>query len=259
MYNKIYNKVYDFTNENVSCLKDLYHFENSKVLTVVGSGDQYFSSMLNGAKQVDLYDINFTSYLYFILKFYSIRELTFEEFYDFLIKKNFKNTNIYMKLESVLPKTVLKYYQYIIKYKKSSFKKDGIKMISKKNHKYYFENKNTVIPYFVKDNYYKLQNILKNTKLPNFYDCDIRELRKINNEKYDIILMSNIYNYIPMLIEEYTNLLKSFDAPEIEACYDWYGWFKEKFKENNYEINKVLGSSPSEYYLKENYVYSLKK
>jgi len=67
-----YNKVYNFTNENVTCLKDIYSFENSKVLSVVGSGDQYFASILNGAKQVDLFDINPTSYLYFLLKFYSI-------------------------------------------------------------------------------------------------------------------------------------------------------------------------------------------
>ena len=83
----LYNQVYDFTNENVSCFKDLYHFKNSKVLSVVGSGDYYFSCILNGAKQIDLFDVNPTSYLYFILKFYSIRELTYEEFYDFLIKK----------------------------------------------------------------------------------------------------------------------------------------------------------------------------
>ena len=47
----LYYKVYDFTNENVSCLNSLYHFDNSKVLSAVGSGDQYFASVLNGAKK----------------------------------------------------------------------------------------------------------------------------------------------------------------------------------------------------------------
>ena len=63
-----YYKVYDFTNENVACLDQLYDFKDAKVLSVVGSGDQYFASILNGAKQVDLFDINPTSYLYFLLK-----------------------------------------------------------------------------------------------------------------------------------------------------------------------------------------------
>ena len=38
-----YFKVYDFTNENVACLKNIYHIEGAKVLSIVGSGDQYFS------------------------------------------------------------------------------------------------------------------------------------------------------------------------------------------------------------------------
>ena len=61
-----YNKVYDFTNENVNCLNFLYNFDKSKVLSVIGSGEQYFTSILNGAKEVDVYDVNPTSYLYII-------------------------------------------------------------------------------------------------------------------------------------------------------------------------------------------------
>ena len=36
-------KIYDFTNENVSAYKDLFDFSNARVLTVLGSGDQYFT------------------------------------------------------------------------------------------------------------------------------------------------------------------------------------------------------------------------
>ena len=45
-------KVYAFTNENLTCLKDIYSFQNAKVLTVLGSSDQYFSSVLFGAREV---------------------------------------------------------------------------------------------------------------------------------------------------------------------------------------------------------------
>ena len=43
-------KIYDFTNENVGAFKSLFDFSNAHVLTVLGSGDQYFTSLLNGAK-----------------------------------------------------------------------------------------------------------------------------------------------------------------------------------------------------------------
>lgn len=34
--------VYPFTNENLTSYQNLYHFDNAKVLSVLGSGDQYF-------------------------------------------------------------------------------------------------------------------------------------------------------------------------------------------------------------------------
>lgn len=261
----IYNKVYDFTNENVECLKYLYHFENSRVITVLGSGDQYFASKLHGAKEVDLFDINDTSYLYFILKFYAIRELTYEEFYDFLIKKNFKNIYAYNKLEKVLPKEALHYYKYLLNtYKtklsyKKCFKNDGINLLTKENKIYYFNKEKPIIPYLIKDEYYRLQEILKKTELPKFYNVNFVRLKKELNSNHDIMLLSNIYINLRSYVEDFTKLLEEYDIPEIEACYDWNGWYLNYFSNNNYQINKVIPSSPLEYNSKQNYVYSLYK
>jgi len=258
-----YYKVYDFTNENVSCLKKIYNFNNARVLSVVGSGDQYFTSILNGAKKVDLYDLNPTSYLYLILKFYSIRELTYEEFYDFLILKNFNNINIYDKLEKVLPIEALKYYKYLMlctkETKKVYFRKDGIDIFSKKNQKYYLQNNETIIPYFVEDNYYLLQQKLKQVQLPNFFCTDLLYIKSITKENYDVLLASNIFDYINMTASEFVKTLKKFNIPEIQVCYDWYGDYIEDFVNMGCNVNKVLPSDPSKYNKKINYIYSLKK
>ena len=261
MENK-YNKVYDFTNENVSCLKYLYHFDNSKVLSVVGSGDQYFASILNGAKQVDLFDINPTSYLYLLLKFYSIRELTYEEFYDFLVLKNLNNLTVYSKLESVLPLEVLKYYKFLMMYtnktKQIYFRKDGINLLSKKNQKYYFETDYSVIPYFEKQNYYELQEKLKKLEMPKFFQCDVLTLKSMISDNYDIMLMSNIYDHLSLHVFEYTKLLNEFGSPEIQAFYDWYGFRLNEFICEYYSVTKVKPSSPSQFNRHENFVFSLK-
>lgn len=262
---QLYNKVYDFTNENVACLKNIYHFENAEVLSIIGSGDQFFSSVLSGAKKVDLVDINPTSYLYFALKFYSMRELTYEEFYDFMINKNFNNIEIFNRLEKVLPKEVLKYYIYLImnskkkKQIKECFRHDGIDLFSKFNQKYYFNNSRTVIPYLYKVNYYKLQEKLKIMKLPKFYNCDFLDLKPNLNDNYDILLLSNIYNRIPLNINEYTKLLKQYDIPEIQACYDWHGWYIDIFSKYGYLVDFVAPSAPDEYAYDRNYIYTLKK
>lgn len=263
-----YNKVYDFTNENVNCLNCLYHFDNSKVLSVVGSGDQYFTSILNGAKKVDVFDINPTAYLYLILKFYAIRELTYEEFYDLLINKNFDNIFIYYKLEPFLPLEVLKYYKYLINNKKNiikkkkykeCFKNDGVHLLLKQNQNYYFNEERPIIPFLIKENYYKLQEKLKNTEMPTFFHNNFLELKSVINEKYDILLNSNVYNYLHIKISEYTKILKAFDIPEIQALYDWYRIHFDSFIAHGYYVHTVTSSSKYEYLQNINYVYSLKK
>ena len=55
--------VYSFTNENVNSYGNLYNFDNARVLSVLGSGDQYFTSLLYGAKSIDLFD-TFLDYYY---------------------------------------------------------------------------------------------------------------------------------------------------------------------------------------------------
>lgn len=256
-----YDKVYNFTNENVTCLNQLYNLYNSKVLSVVGSGDQYFTSILGGAKQVDLYDVNSTSYLYFILKFYAIRELTFEEFYDLLVLRNFNNEIIYSKLENVLPIEVLKYYRFLITNSKNKnetpFRNDGINLFTKFNKKYYFKNDNTVIPYFQQDKYYELQNKLKQQSLPKFYKKNILELNP--KQKYDVLFTSNIYFHTNLTVFDYVEELNKFDIPQIQAGYDWYGTDMDAFVYMGCLVNLVTPSSPKEYDSKKNFVYSIKK
>ena len=44
-------------------------------------------------------------------------------------------------------------------------------------------------------NYYQLKNRLKTVKL-RYLDCDIKNLNKITQEKYDYIFTSNIFYYL---------------------------------------------------------------
>ena len=38
-------KVYSFTNENVSSYSDIYNMNGANMLTILGSGDQYFTAL----------------------------------------------------------------------------------------------------------------------------------------------------------------------------------------------------------------------
>lgn len=98
-------KVYSFTNENVSSYSDIYNMNGANMLTILGSGDQYFTAILNGAKNVELIDINIISWYYFVLKFTSIKYLSYEEFIKFFITEKLIIMLCMQKLEIIYQMT----------------------------------------------------------------------------------------------------------------------------------------------------------
>jgi len=137
-------KVYSFTNENLVEYKKIYNFNNAKVLSVIGSGDQYFSSLLYGARNVDLYDINRMTWDYFVLKYYAILTLTYEEFYNFFVISNLDNMDIYNKVRYYLPEQIKNNIdKFIIKNKNLS----SI-LLNNTIYEINVDNLDRIIPYF---------------------------------------------------------------------------------------------------------------
>lgn len=106
-------KVYDFTNENLIDLSKIYHFADTNILTVLGSGDQYFSALLAGAKNIEVFDINYLTLYHFILKFTAIKILLYEEFIQMFVVDNLDNLSIYAKLRNFLPLKVSDFFDII--------------------------------------------------------------------------------------------------------------------------------------------------
>ena len=98
--------IYGFTNENISSFSSLYDFDNAKVLSVLGSGDQYFASLLYGAKEVDLYDINKDAWNFFVLKYYGILTLEYDEFFNYFVLNKLNNKKYFDYLVRFLPDDV---------------------------------------------------------------------------------------------------------------------------------------------------------
>ena len=254
------NKVYAFTNENLSSYHKIYHFNNAKVLSVLGSGDQYFSSLLYGAKDIELYDINEYTWDYFVLKFYAIANLTYEEFYDYFLIKKLSDYHYFTKLKGFLPTDIT--YRLDNLYQVYGNLSYFIKYVEIFNIDY---NDGHIIPYLNKDNYLKLQNILKNIELPTFYHEDLLTLPdKLTNKSYDLILTSNIFYWINLgvglnRVINYKNILEKFNYQNIQALYSWTLTKEtyDHFKNNGFAIARV----PSAKKLKKtkDYVISLRK
>lgn len=234
-------QIYPFTNENLTSYQNIYHFDNAKVLSVIGSGDQYFSSLLYGAKEIELYDCNFLAWDFFLLKFYGILTLNYEEFYNYFVVKRLDDPIYFNKLLSYLPSDTA---NRLIKLKKQHRFISKILYLDVIPDKY---DNGYTIPYFDKEKYYKLQSILKNKKLPTFYLTYLQSLPSVvGNQSYDIILTSNIYDWLygdleEYCIKEYKELLNKFNYNEIQALYSWdlSDSLKKELEENNFEISYV--------------------
>lgn len=224
-------KIYSFTNENVFSYQSLYSFSNANVLSVLGSGDQYFSSLLYDAKCIEVFDVNPLAWDFFVLKFYGIKTLSFEEFYEYFVEMRMNSWNYFERLCKYMPSDVSK--RLSILYSKESFLSYFIREDSGYN------LVNHIIPYFNKEEYYRLQTLLRNRNLPTFYLEDFIDLpSKLSNKKYDIILASNVSHYLYLdneieKIDEYKELLTHFNCPEIQATY-CYGQNRDENKVNAY-------------------------
>ena len=236
------NKVYGFTNEFVAAYPSLYNFDNADVLSVLGSGDQYFTAMLAGAKDVTVFDINKNTWYHFVLKFMAIRYLSYEEFCKFFIEDGLNNIEMYLKIRDYLPKDVKKFFDIMkfMKVKFSNIKRKTFMQVS-------FEKEDYVrmLPFLKEESYYKLQDILRRKELPK---CVIQNFGYIalgdERKDYDLVLLSNIFYWMELSPKMFTVLLDKFDSSTFQACYVWllsgsfYNDVKE-FESLGYELSNI--------------------
>lgn len=249
----MYNRVYTMSNENVCCYKNIYNFDNARVLSVLGSGDQYFSSLLYGACEVDVIDINYTAWLYFRIKFKAIKMLNYNEFIDLFINRRFNDMDIYNKLYLVLDDEEMQYYIYLIGHINNNLVNDCFNPMLIGRTSDSWKNKGKIIPYLSEDNYYILKEIIMDKELPVFYNEDFMKMKKKNG--YNILLLSNIYDYIEVNADEYCEYVLKYGADEALVRYCWcVEQSFDKFIKNGVVIDKVRGT-----FTRKNYVLSLRR
>ncbi len=237
-------KVYGFTNENISAFPEFFSFDNARVLTVLGSGDQYFLSLLNGAKDVEVFDINYLAWYHFLLKYTAIKVLSYEEFMKMFVTDNLDNLTIYAKLREYLPDEVKYFFDKLFSL--------GRKFSSIKIRNVIFDNaKIRNIPFFNRETYYQLQSILQNSSIPTFYNCNLLEINEYTKKSYDVALLSNVYHYLSLTAKDYRDFLNKFNAPEILALYTWILNWEEKmrFLASGFAVYQIPGVLHKEDYI----------
>ena len=257
-------KIYTSSNECLENYKNIYNFDNSRVLSVVGSGDQYFTCLLNGAKEVELFDINKAAWDYFRLRFYATKILSYEEYLIFFVLKksspyfyNGQIKDIYEKILKYIPEDLK---CFLHKYIEIYHKKNEVAFVISESESIFDRNGNIItMPHFSKEEYYKLQSLLCKTKLPNFTWANLLDLPSQVDGSYDLMLFSNIYDYLGMDAFEYKEFLKQFKASVIQAHYS-YQWNSkvEELCNSGFYAHTFLSTQMDNQYT-TNCVISLKK
>lgn len=175
-----YGKVYRNTNEHLAEFLPAYSFFHKKVLSVVASSDQVFSSYYLGASEVDTFDSNIFAYLYFFLKKWNL--MKYKRAY---ISAN--NEELIRCLEEH-NNTDEELYAY-------EFWRKAFEMINSclyYSDFFYKEIVDRSLPY---DNDLETMAKIISDKSPNYTNLNLFEYIK-KDKTYDIIVLSNILEYM---------------------------------------------------------------
>lgn len=181
--------VYLFTNENIyGTLKTAGDLANKKILTVGASGDHVFESYLLGAGDVHTFDINANQKNVIELKNHMIRNLPYANFMDFFFSAdNFFNQNILTPIRHKLSNDLRNFL------KKCS--DNDIRGNFRYRAAYTSEYEIKRLQYISNESNYNTVRDRLPEQMP-FQHCRLSQLANTTTQKYDLILLSNIFDYL---------------------------------------------------------------
>lgn len=251
--------IFPIATENIKGTYANFDLEGKDVLTVTSSGDHILSAILNGAKKVDSFDINYFTEYYYQFKKAIIK--TFDNFKDFeriifyrLLAEGSVSSEDYEKIRENLDGKYLEFWDQVIDYVLTN----GMRL----NRIFFSFNSLQIyklIDYLNQPKYNLLKEKLENAET-NFIHTDLFKLDKNLNSKYDYMFLSNIADYAGVLdVKKYANdkLLPYIkDNGEIiyAYLYDADERVLKKYDDNYFEI-----PSTSNRDLAKDYVLTLKK
>lgn len=232
------SQIYSFTTENIAGYFEYLDFTNKNILTVAASGDHIINAFYKGAKQVYGFDINYLALIFTELKLVALRNLRYKEFLQFFMineendiekNKNVLDYRVYInKLRKDLSKSVAESWDTIYQ----NFNNNGYDL----RNSYIFNNKydnnnvksnsNLYLKSELEYNIAKERIDEKEIILINSNYKDINCYNLPNLANCDIILMSNISDYIKDIYKKKANYLEEY--------------IREIIQNFNNETNKIV-------------------
>ena len=182
-------RIYPFTNENLNAYFSQLDLKDKKILTVGSSGDQILYALLNDASDITCMDISPYAKFFIDLKIASIRAFDFKEFrkfFNFAKKSNdIISSYLYSKVSHFMPED-------------SKYFWDNIFLEFDKVAK--FANSHIILSdHYASDEeqFKRIKEKLNRDFSLRFINTDIKDIIPlIDNERFDAIFLSNVYDYV---------------------------------------------------------------
>lgn len=192
--------VFKYSNENLRKLFEELDVKGKKVLTVGSSGDQVLNAIYYGAKQVDFIDANVFSRPFIELKMAAIKGLGLDDFLACFKTFNISENNFlkyYKMFSGYLPEQTKYFWDNVFLDGMADRLTNIIGTfnggISKRGSEFYADPKS----------FEKLKNILiAGDYEVRFANAEFRDFPSVVEDKYDLILLSNIIDYFSTEKEE---------------------------------------------------------
>lgn len=181
------SSVYVFSNECVSGGIDaLGDLQGKRVLCVCASGDQALDCYYKGASRVDTFDINSYQECIYELKTHMVRHFDYDDFLKFFFKDPWG-----LPLKMLAP--ISQYFstrlnKFIQKYKERGERAYSLLKV--------YDDSIIDNSHYLRS---KLDYLHLRERLPDgvsFRHCDSRALTANFKERYDVIILSNIFDYV---------------------------------------------------------------
>lgn len=207
-HNAFSNRVYSYTNENIKSYLNNFDFnDKNSALSVLSSGDQVFNLIHNGIINIDTFDSNYLTEFYSLgIKKAMILKYDYKDFLHKYLDLLLGYYSIYKEsifIEKLLPYMDNKYaifWNELVKfnYDLQSNNSDKRLLISDiVTKKFIIKDRIKLYNNYLSSNedYEMLKDNLLNSKI-NFSCLDILDISNKFNNKYDFILLSNIFDYL---------------------------------------------------------------
>lgn len=232
--NSVVNAAYLTSNEQLDKYLPMLNIAGKKIATVGSSGDQILNALYYGCKDITFIDGNVLAEAYIEYKMALIKALSFDEFKYVLIEdKSAFDFKVYQKISHYLSGAVRQFFDEIM-LMQDSVEFGTLEYYETFNDFKIFHSIINNLPhtefsefYHSKDAYEKLKNILfaGDFKL-KYITSRLEDFPSRLNEKYDVILLSNIYDYVsrlkfnPVLKSLYKNNLKSGGVIQFQYLFE---------------------------------------